>query len=89
MSGAVIYKHPLVLADSQTIEVHYGSAILDVQVQRDSICLWVMEDLFAHRVLRTIFIVGTGNPIDHDLGAHIGTVQVGSFVWHVFDGGER
>ena len=38
---------------------------------------------------RAIHIVGTGNPTDITDEPFIGMVQMGQFMWHVFDGGER
>ena len=57
--------------------------------QRDeTVCLWAMSNTDESRKVRRMFrVYGTGKPIQEDPAAldYIGTVQTGSFVWHVFE----
>lgn len=91
-SSRCIWKFTLEVTDRQAIEMPAGAEILDVQIQRISddsrlLCLWAIVDSRAEREMRSIAIVGTGNPMSLDLSAedYIGTVQDGMFVWHVFE----
>lgn len=86
-----IYKYALDITDVQRVEMPAGARLLHVANQRDELCLWALVDAARPTVDRFIGVVGTGNPapdIDDDAD-YVGTAQVGSFVWHVFDGGER
>ena len=81
-----IWKWTIRLVDEQTIHVPVGASPLDVQVQGDHLVLWALVDATAPSELRTVRIVGTGNPVQDDPGVYVGTVQIhgGSLVWHVF-----
>ena len=60
--------------------------ILHVGVQAGMICLWARIDTAKPlpRMPKTFYIRGTGHPLEEDL-LHVGTVQMGAFVWHVFE----
>jgi hypothetical protein len=49
-------------------------------------CLWWTVDTDEQFERRTIYIVGTGNPIPKGTrrAAYVGTFVLGAFVWHVF-----
>lgn len=54
----------------------------------ETVCLWAMSNTDESRKVRRMFrIYGTGRPIKEDPADlnYIGTVQVGPFVWHVFE----
>ena len=54
----------------------------------ETVCLWAISNTDANRKVRRLFrIYGTGRPIEEPLESltYIGTVQTGSFVWHVFE----
>ena len=54
----------------------------------ETVCLWAMSNTDESRkVRRMIRVYGTGRPIEEPLESlnYIGTVQVGPFVWHVFE----
>lgn len=82
----VIYKVALELTGVQKIVVRRGAKILSVQVQDNRICLWALINKNELLDILTIEIHGTGRPINHDPGIHLGTVQMGDMVWHVFQG---
>lgn len=82
-----IYKYPLDLVDSQTVQIQRPIKILTAQVQNGIICAWALideEPKFTREV--QFLIVGTGNPNDFDLTEfeYLSTVQLNSFVWHIF-----
>ena len=83
-----IWKYPLKLAGEQVVTTPIGARALCVQMQGDSLCLWVLCDPTAGvNVDRTIRIIGTGHPIEIDPGSYIGTIQIdgGALIFHVFD----
>ena len=87
-----IYKYPLEITDEQHVAMPRGAKLLSVQVQRGVCCLWALVNEKFSKDLdyaRAIHIVGTGNPTDITDEPFIGMVQMGQFMWHVFDGGER
>lgn len=80
-----IYKQTLKIHIEQFIQLQIGSEILSVQEQYGLICLWYRCDTENQNKQRLIHIYGTGQPCDDSLQFRfIGTVQIGSFVWHVF-----
>lgn len=89
----VIWKFSLNVVDRQSVTMPAGSEILTVQDQYDGLQLWaIVANPNAERELRTIEIVGTGNPMN-DVNAegfsrqYISTVQTrgGRLVWHIFE----
>jgi hypothetical protein len=81
-----IYKYHLALTDVQHITTLKGAIPLTVQMQRDQLCLWAKVDTDRPYVLRKFAVVGTGNRCEYD--EYVGSVQIGIFVFHVFDLGE-
>lgn len=88
-----IWKYPLDILGNQLIEMPQGAKLLSVQMQGDQPCLWTLVNPLATRVLRGIYIVGTGHDLTdiyHTMGRHIGTFQVagivvGALVFHAFE----
>jgi hypothetical protein len=59
-----------------------GARCLAVQPQGGAICVWMLVDPnVTHVERRTFDIVVT----PFDTSRYIGTVQIGAFVWHVFE----
>lgn len=87
-----IWKYGLRLTDLQTIELPEGAKVLTVQVQENTLQLYVLFDLEDYdfgdtirTVERQFAVIGTGNVIpDYEL-SYINTVQTQAFVWHVFE----
>ena len=79
-----IYKYPLEFDKVQQIELPIDYEMLSAQVQNEKICLWAKVSSTLHKVKRSIYIYGTGTEIQEDNLSHIGTVQDGIYVWHVF-----
>lgn len=79
----VIYKYVLRLIDTQKVAIPSKALVLSVQEQRGEICLWALVETEDPKVVWTVDIYGTGTPIEKD-GTYLGTVQMETFVWHIF-----
>lgn len=81
-----IWKYELEIADKQTILMPRGATVLSVAAQGSCLMLWAMVDEKSTGTDAAKFrIFGTGNPMgDRHPGVFIGTVVIGSYVWHVF-----
>lgn len=86
-----IYKYPVNIDDSLSVEMPQGAQLLTVQVQGGTPCVWAMVDNRQRPVRRRFAWRGTG----HDCGSligekHVGTIQMhgGALVFHLFDLGE-
>ena len=63
-----------------------GAKILDIQLQHDVPCIWVLHekpDIMNCQELYNLQWFGTGWDIP-DKASHIGTVHRNGFVWHLF-----
>lgn len=84
-----IHKYPLRESTAvQSVAMPVAAEILSCQVQRGTICLWatVYDDPGQPMYWRKFIIRGTGYPLDGLIGPqHVGTVQMGDLVWHVFE----
>lgn len=83
-----VYKYQLELKSHQVIEMPKGSQILTFQEQNGILTLWAIVDTEEFKTEeREISIYATGYTIPDkcDVSNWIGTVQVGSLVWHVFE----
>lgn len=80
-----VWKYPLNLVDSQTIEIPFEYKILTVQVQNGVPCLWALVDSDMYTIAIRVAIFGTGHPANTDGMEYIGTFQTDyGFVGHVF-----
>lgn len=81
-----IYKYPLQVLDSQTVQMPENSEILSVgECPRDGLVMWAQVDIQEKEALQTIILRGTGQPLNGSEGYFVGTVQMRSgLVWHVF-----
>lgn len=87
-----IYKYELKLEEYQVINMQHDAVVLSVQIQDGKIFIWALVD--NSKSLdgnRSFNIYGTGQEISRlenwtlEQIIYIGTVQLGSFVWHVFE----
>ncbi len=63
-----------------------NARILSFQMQRHIPMLWILVDPEIDLVPVNFVIHGTGHDINFDeIHDYIGTVQDGSFVWHLFE----
>lgn len=80
-----IYKYPIQITDTQTLQVPLLGVFMDVQMQELQACLWARVDPEQPLRPRIIRVVGTGHCIDFLIEDYIGTFQNPPFVWHVFE----
>lgn len=83
-----IYKYPIETTGEQEVMMPSHAHILFVQVQGNTPCLWARVDPDAQLVVRRILVFGTGHPIEGHPD-YIGTYQLGSLVFHVYEGEPR
>lgn len=87
--GAVIYKYTLPLdeGDKYIKSMPEDAEIIHVGAQGSLICIWAVINPLAEHEDRFFQIVGTGIQFNwsEDKSVHWGTVQMGAFVWHVFE----
>lgn len=64
-----------------------GARILSVDEQDAKVTVWAAVDLTAEEETRTLYVVGTGNPMPEDAGEFLGTAVCmrGMLVFHVFE----
>lgn len=79
-----IYKYQLQTATTQSVYMPLGAQILSIQTQNEIICIWVMVEEHKPQVQRVFQIVGTGQGFDQNR-KYLATVQLGSYVWHIFE----
>lgn len=82
-----IYNYPIQIVGFQKVELPINAAILTVQMQGETLCLWArVEERNTTTEQRKIEIVATGQPMSQAQRWYIGTVQTADgLVWHVFD----
>lgn len=86
-----IWKFPIAVGDSQTIDMPTDAKVLAVQVQNGTgPCLWAMCDPQAPKRPRTFETFGTGHPVPPAPREYIGTYQLrgGGLIFHVFERSE-
>ena len=69
------------------IDMPEGAEVLCVQIQSGETFIWAIVELDKPLVSRTFITYGTGEPINIDTSAYIGTYQLldGALVYHVFE----
>lgn len=80
-----IYKYQLKTKSKQVLSIPKHGEFLDFQNQSGKIVFWMeidTEDLLMSD--EEFFIVGTGNPIPEKANYYHASVQVGEFVWHIY-----
>jgi hypothetical protein len=80
-----IWKFPLSLGIDLPITMPAGAQVLTAQVQNDRICLWALVDPSLPKELRYFEVLGTGQEFPHNERAYIPSLQIGNFVWHIFE----
>jgi hypothetical protein len=83
-----IWKFEIDDAFDTCIKMPKGAEVLSIQNQNNTICIWALVIPSNEPEDRYFEVFGTGHPIHCDIGIErvfIGTVQVDSFVWHIFE----
>lgn len=94
MNPKRIWKYTLELTAAQHVRMPRHAEPIAVAMQGDELVMWAIVHLCpdGKTVARKILVAGTGHPSfaeEMTPFGHIGTVQDGALVWHVFDGGEQ
>ena len=84
-----IYKFEFTIADVVEIEMPAFAQIIHVAYQGDTPCIWAKVDPSKSKLFRRFYIIGTGHPINRELGPHLATLQNGPFIWHIFSAPEN
>lgn len=86
-----IHKYVLdpAVVQAQEVAMPNGAKLLSVQSQQGLLTLWALVDTSRPTVMRKMMVFGTGQAIDLPPGPmdYVGTAQLGSLVWHLFDCG--
>ena len=82
-----IFKYELSVCDGrQLVAVPYPGQGVHVGVQGEKICLWAEVETERRKVTRFFHVFGTGHQIPNgQCLVWIGTVQMGEFVWPVYE----
>jgi hypothetical protein len=82
----MIYKYEIPVQSTFELVLPRPSIILSVQEQNGKICLWALVDSNTKETeIRRIHIVGTGYKFPLTSLQFIATVQLGVYVWHIFE----
>jgi hypothetical protein len=82
----VIHKYELFVVDKQRVYMFEDAKILCVQVQNGEPYIWAQGDPGLPLVPKIFRIFGTGRVIiNNEFLVYVGTIQVGRFVWHVYE----
>lgn len=79
-----IYKYPIKIADTQILDMPVGADIISLQMQNGIITIWAIIDIEASLMPVKIRIFGTGIHYSDLVLRHIGSIQDGDYIWHVF-----
>lgn len=81
-----IWKYPVPVTDTFSLDLPEGSTILTVQVQFGHPNIWVKVQPDAEKVTRKFRVYGTGHDIDQE-GEYIGTFPMSGeqLVFHLFE----
>lgn len=80
-----VWKLPIDLDSHQDVLVPEGGQILTAQMQGSVLTLWALVCPTCRPQRRRIEIYGTGHLMEKAPRDYIGTVQAGTFVWHIFE----
>ena len=80
-----IWKFELEIVNLQEVEMPQVAQLMTVQGQHGKLCLWAAVHTDSPLKKRKIEVMGTGESFEKAPRTYIGTAQVGSKVWHVFE----
>lgn len=67
------------------VDLPRGASALRVAAQGDHMWMWVRLNPAEDLEPRAFRVYGTGHLIEDDASVYVGTADMGSFVWHVFE----
>jgi hypothetical protein len=80
-----VWKYQVPIGHQVTLEIPFGGIVVHTESQDDVICLWVEVESSNPKAHRSFKVFGTGHEIQMPYAIHVGTVQQGPFVWHVYE----
>lgn len=80
-----VYKYELEIVQEQRITMPSGARILHMGMQHSSAMMWAEVHWDNEPEVRTFYCHGTGHDIPEDGRKWVGTVPMGSFVWHFYE----
>jgi hypothetical protein len=82
-----IYKYPVPVTASFTLDMPRGAEVLTVQVQHGEPVLWALVDVAASLERREFAVHGTGHEMPEGERRYVGTFQLegGHFIGHLFE----
>lgn len=81
-----VYKYALTPERPCIVQMPYQARVVHVGEQADAPVLWAEVDTDLPIKSRHFYVFGTGHEIPARLLLqHVGTVQIDSLVWHVFE----
>lgn len=82
-----IFKYQIPIQETFNLELPIHSNILSFQVQNNEAFIWVMISEDKRLMCRYFTLLGTGQEIEYhpNIMKYIGTIQLKSFVWHLFE----
>ena len=83
---SVVWKYLVPVQDRVELELPRGSMICHVAADGPTgLLVWAIVDPAQPREIVHLRVYGTGHEIGQGNLEHIGTVQAGPYVWHVFE----
>jgi hypothetical protein len=82
-----IFKYPIPIQDTITLDMPAGAEVLTVQVQRGKPCIWAKVDTSRPMEDRVFYLRGTGQMFNGKEGRHVGSFQMDGeyLVFHLFE----
>lgn len=81
----VIWKYPFDIDDEVSIKIPGEHKILSIQAQAGALTAWAMVDPQSPKMDKTLYVYGTGHPVNPEGKTFISTVQLSGLVWHIFE----
>jgi len=84
-----IWEFRIHITDKPLVAIPEEHEILCFQVQEGRPYIWALINRNSPIIQKRFRLLGTGNPIDANINLtskdYIGTIQLGVFVWHLFE----
>lgn len=80
-----IFKYQVPIQSDFRLELPKGAKIISFQLQNETPMIWAIVNEHLELETRYFEIVGTGFDFISTCREYIGTIQLDSFVWHLFE----
>ena len=81
-----IFKYRVPIVQEFSIDMPNGANVIAYQVQHGDPTIWAEVDETKALVKHNFITLGTGHEAPELRGRHLGTIQLDSFVWHLYEG---